>query len=237
MLVDEVLLKITEKMKEKYISSILESCNICMVSFDLWMPRVEMDTFVLIVHFLNDSGSLVMQPLVFWNNQNFWECHGFANQWSLCKTWAQCLVIAYVKDEGFNLLTMATALTFIVSCEVLGLTAPFVGHAMFKCCQHAINDSKVCVGLTSISIKKHNPFCRKLSHGPKVMGRDEKSGSRHVCLVCPHGNSRLLWKSSLLLESFCFNRLWNSNTQLPYVMEGNNHWPFKVVCRVHKFGL
>lgn len=51
MLVDEVLFKITEKMKEKYISSILESCNICMVSFDLRMPRMEMDTFVLIVHF------------------------------------------------------------------------------------------------------------------------------------------------------------------------------------------
>jgi hypothetical protein len=38
----------------------------------------------------------------------------------------------------------------------LGLLAPFVGscwgHAMSKCCQYATNDSKICVGLTSISI-------------------------------------------------------------------------------------
>jgi hypothetical protein len=27
---------------------------ICTVSFDLWMSRMEVDTFVMIVHFLND---------------------------------------------------------------------------------------------------------------------------------------------------------------------------------------
>jgi hypothetical protein len=52
--------------------------------------------------------------------------------------------------------TMISILTFVMSCEVLGLSTPFVGtcwgHAMFKCCQCAANDSKVCIGLTSISI-------------------------------------------------------------------------------------
>ncbi len=53
---------------------------------------------------------------------------------------------------------MTFALTTIVSCEVLGLFTPFVGtcwgHAMSKCCQCAIDDSKVYVSLTSISIKE-----------------------------------------------------------------------------------
>ncbi len=48
--------------------------------------------------------------------------HGF-NAW----------VIEYIKDEGGNLSTMTIALTYVVSCEVLGLTTCW-GHAMFKCC-------------------------------------------------------------------------------------------------------
>ncbi len=67
-------------------------------------------------------------------------------------------VIKYVKDERGDFSTMISILTFVVSCEVLGLFTPFVGtcwgHAMFKCCQYAANDYVVCVGLTSISIKK-----------------------------------------------------------------------------------
>ncbi len=52
---------------------------------------------------------------------------------------------------------MTYALTFVVSCEVLGLSTFFVGsywgHAMFKCCQYVIDDLKICVGLPFISIK------------------------------------------------------------------------------------
>jgi len=32
-----------------------DSCHTCMVSFDLWMSRGGVDTFVLIAHFLNDT--------------------------------------------------------------------------------------------------------------------------------------------------------------------------------------
>jgi hypothetical protein len=46
-------------------------------------------------------------------------------------------VFPYVKDEGSNLATMTSTLTYVVSCEVLGLLAPFVSscwdHAMSKC--------------------------------------------------------------------------------------------------------
>ncbi len=64
------------------------------------------------------------------------ECHNYA-------------YFAYVKDEGSNIPTMTSTLAFVVSCEVLGLSTPFVGscwgHVMFKCYQYAIDDSKVCV--------------------------------------------------------------------------------------------
>jgi hypothetical protein len=46
-------------------------------------------------------------------------------------------ILAYVKDESKNLNTMTSALTFVVSCKLLGLTTPFIrswGYAMFKCC-------------------------------------------------------------------------------------------------------
>ncbi len=67
-------------------------------------------------------------------------------------------ILAYVKDEGNNLSTMISALTSVVSCELLGLTTPLIGscwgHAMSKCCQYVIDDTKVSTRLTSISMKK-----------------------------------------------------------------------------------
>jgi hypothetical protein len=138
-LVNEVLLTSTEKMKENYISSTLESYNTCMVSFDLWMFRMGVDTFILIVHFLNDKWEPCHVTIGFFEivetfgnamalqvNEVFAK-HGF-NVW----------VIVYVKDEGDNFSTMTTALISVVLCEILGLTTPFVGacwgHAMSKCC-------------------------------------------------------------------------------------------------------
>jgi hypothetical protein len=75
----------------------------------------------------------------------------------LVKHGLNACVIAYVKNKGDNISTMTQALTSIVSCEKLVLAHPFVGsccgHAMFKCCQYATNDSKVYVGLITISIR------------------------------------------------------------------------------------
>jgi hypothetical protein len=67
-------------------------------------------------------------------------------------------ILADVKDEGSNISIMTNALTFVVSCELLKLTTPFIGscwgHAMYKCCQYATDDIKMSIGLTSISIKE-----------------------------------------------------------------------------------
>jgi hypothetical protein len=82
---------------------------------------------------------------------------------------------------------MTIALTNVVSCEVLRLATPFVGsywgHEMFKCCQHVIDDSKICGSLITISIKEAQFILQKLSFEPKRMGRGAKSDTRHVFLV------------------------------------------------------
>ncbi len=79
---------------------------------------------------------------------------------------------------------MTMTMTYVVSCEVLRLETPFVGsywgHERFKCCQHAIDDSKICGGLTTISIKETQIILQKLSLGPKRMGRGDKIGTMHV---------------------------------------------------------
>jgi hypothetical protein len=52
---------------------------------------------------------------------------------------------------------MTIVLTSMVSYQALGLTTPFVGacwgQAMSKCCQYAIDDNKVFLGLI-VSIKQ-----------------------------------------------------------------------------------
>ncbi len=144
MLVNEILLKITKKTKEKYIDSTFESCNTCTISFDLWMSRMGVGTFVLIVHFLNDK----WEPCHVTNGflkivETFENAMDLQVNEVLTKHGFNAQVITYVKDEGGNLSTMTTTLTSVVSCEVLGLATPFVGacwgHVMSKCCQYATN--------------------------------------------------------------------------------------------------
>jgi hypothetical protein len=52
--VSNILLRLVEKTKTKFMFKALEACDTCIMSFDLWMSR-EVDTFVLIVHFLNHN--------------------------------------------------------------------------------------------------------------------------------------------------------------------------------------
>ncbi len=51
----DILPRIAKRTKERFVSPTLHSYNTCTVSFNLWMSRGGVDTFVLIVHFLNDK--------------------------------------------------------------------------------------------------------------------------------------------------------------------------------------
>ncbi len=67
-------------------------------------------------------------------------------------------VIAYVKDGGSNLNILIFALIYIVSCFALQLACQFVGssfgHAMSKVAQYVIDNSKVYVHFSKVSLKK-----------------------------------------------------------------------------------
>jgi hypothetical protein len=66
-------------------------------------------------------------------------------------------IIAYVKDEGFNLNAMTFALKFVISCETLNLqenvNSTCFGHVFSKTCQYAIINEKVYRNLRYVSIK------------------------------------------------------------------------------------
>jgi hypothetical protein len=106
----------------------LHPLNLVIFASFLWLFRAGMDTFVLIVHFLNAQWEPCHITVGFFEIANtigsamalqvndVLAKHGFI-------TW----VIAYVKDEGGNLSTMTTTLTSMVSCQALGLTTPFCG--------------------------------------------------------------------------------------------------------------
>jgi hypothetical protein len=56
-------------------------------------------------------------------------------------------ILTYVKDEGYNLQTYASALTFVGSCDFFALLKPFdglcLGHALLNVCQYATIEEKV----------------------------------------------------------------------------------------------
>ncbi len=60
-------------------------------------------------------------------------------------------IIAHVKDEWSNLMTMIYTLKSNVKCEVLALDESFqgtcFGHVFFKACQYATINEKVCKNL------------------------------------------------------------------------------------------
>jgi hypothetical protein len=52
-LMNDILPRMVELTKNKYVFWSLESCHSCIVSFDVWMSKAKVDTFVMIVHFVN----------------------------------------------------------------------------------------------------------------------------------------------------------------------------------------
>jgi hypothetical protein len=126
--------------KERFVfQAFQQSCNTCTVSFDLWMSRGGIATFVLIVHLLNDKWEPCYVIVEFFEiADRFGNAMVIQVNDVFAKHGLSTHILAYVKNERSNLATMTFALTFVVSCEVLGLLAPFVGfcrgHAMSKCC-------------------------------------------------------------------------------------------------------
>lgn len=175
-LVREHLPNMVGKTMEKYVLPLLNNCDTVSISFDLWMSRVGYDTFTLVVNFItrewkpshvtiglfeaNDTRGLSLAEQV----KPILEEFELTNK-----------VIAYVKDEGSNLTTMASSLSEVVSCEPLGLTRPYAGvcfgHVMSKACQYATDDSKVCRDFKEISLKEVQSALQKTITWTKKSGK------------------------------------------------------------------
>jgi len=74
-------------------------------------------------------------------------------------------IIAYVKDKGLNLNSLANPLKFVVKCETLGLEKSIqgtcFGHAFSRACQYATTNDKVCKNLKYVFIKYTQTYLQK----------------------------------------------------------------------------
>jgi len=84
-------------------------------------------------------------------------------------------IICYVKDEGTNLSTMTNVLNQIVTCENLGIKAPFesicFGHAFSKACQYTTFDEKVSSNLQPLNIKVAQSSIQSCITWPKKISK------------------------------------------------------------------
>jgi hypothetical protein len=93
-----------------------------------------------------------------------------------------------MKDEDTNLSTLTNVLKHIVTCEELGMHAPFegvcFGHALSKACQYATSNDKVSYGLQPMNIKT----TRSLIQSCIIWPKQSNKGRRVWLQVCDYIN-------------------------------------------------
>jgi hypothetical protein len=146
-MVTKMLLDMVEKTKQICVIPTLASCIIYTCSFDLWMSCASINTFVIVVNFINTLWEPYYVTIWIFEVHNITSV-AMANQVkSLLDSFGLLdKVMTYIKHETFNLNTLTSILTFVVSCY-LQLTCPFgscFGHATSKVAQYTIDDSKIC---------------------------------------------------------------------------------------------
>jgi len=120
-----------------YVLPAIAQCATMIATFDLWMSRLGYYTFALVINFINPSWAPCYIAIGLFEAFDIFGAT-FTKQVKilLVKFNLTNKVIAYVKNEGANLSSLIIAFTFVVSCELLQLTQPFVGlcfgHVMSK---------------------------------------------------------------------------------------------------------
>jgi len=113
---NDLLPKVAKKTKENFVSISFASCNICTMSFDLWMVKGGVDTFVLIVHFFNDKWDFCHVTIVFFEIvKTIKGVLALQMNDLLVKHGLNVHVLGYVKDQTNNLSIMTFIFTLIVS--------------------------------------------------------------------------------------------------------------------------
>jgi hypothetical protein len=136
------------KTMECYVFLVIAICSSMSITFDLGMFHVGIDTFALVVNFINDFWVFRHVTIKLFEELNI-------SSITLAKLMKPLLrkfqmtnqKKNYVKDEGSNLGTLESALIFVINRELLNLLKLYVGtyfgHLMSKCCQYVTNEEKV----------------------------------------------------------------------------------------------
>jgi hypothetical protein len=84
-------------------------------------------------------------------------------------------IVVYVKDEGSNLQTCASAMNSIISCNSMGLLEPIdglcFGHALSKVCQYATTNKNMFTNLSYTSIKRCSKCHLEMYYMTQKMGK------------------------------------------------------------------
>jgi len=125
------------------------------VMFNLWMSKIGIDTFALVINFIDDNWVPCQVIIDMFETPKTFKVALAEQMKSLFTTYELTnKVIVYVKDEGTNLNMLAFALTNVVSCELLQLPSPFsgtfFGHVMSKDMPLLIK--KIGVGMKKMSV-------------------------------------------------------------------------------------
>jgi hypothetical protein len=95
--------------------------------FDLWMSRLDYDTFVMVVSFINSFLKLTHVIVRIFEVQNTIDGTMESQVKILLDSFGLLdKVIIYIKNEGSNLNTLTNALKYVVSCFPLQLSTLFV---------------------------------------------------------------------------------------------------------------
>jgi hypothetical protein len=105
------------------------------LSFNFWMSKVRMNTFVMILNFLNDKWEPCHIIVDFSDCKHFWEWH------VLAKYGLNVWIIVYVKAErdNFNTMTNALCIDFFCFLWSIGLAKTVWGQVGGIQCESAIN--------------------------------------------------------------------------------------------------
>ena len=127
-LVEDALPAMVTKTMDRYVLPSLASSVTASASFDLWMSRGGVDTFALVINFLSDKWIPVHVTVgLFEVSDTSGGAMALQMKALLDSFGLTQRILAFVKDEGGNLGTMAGALRSIVSCDPLQITTVFEG--------------------------------------------------------------------------------------------------------------
>jgi len=147
-----------EKNEGKMCVSTLEFHIICTCSFEFWMFHIGYDTFAMVVNFINISWESTHVTIGIFQVDDIISVGMGIQVTSLLDTF--CLlgkVIAYVKNEIFNLSILIFALIyvfFVLPSTNISSCGVMFGHAMSKVAQYVIDDTDVYVKFSKVSLKE-----------------------------------------------------------------------------------